>query len=76
MSMNIGDTVIFDKSFLEIFIEETKVTDELRQYQEIVLAGVEQKGTVKDFMGNMATIIYPDGWEVPVPIKYLVKSAH
>lgn len=71
--INEGDSVIFDTSFLEQFVLETNETDELRQYQKIVVAGINQIGTVRGFQGNMTTIIYPDGWEVPIPTKYLLK---
>ena len=71
----IGDSVIFDSQQIEPFISETNGSKDLQQYQKIVLGGIEQIGIVKDFNGNMATIAYPDGWEVPVPIKYLLKHS-
>jgi hypothetical protein len=69
----IGDSVIFDNCHLEQFVQETNHTEELRQYQKIVVAGMKQTGTVKEFMGNLTTVAYPDGWELPVPTKYLLR---
>ena len=70
--ITIGDKVTFDTAQVEIFKHETSGDSrEIRQYQELVLAGVNQVGIVKGFNGNLTNVSYPDGWKLPVPTKYL-----
>lgn len=71
--IKVGDKVTFDNDKIEIFKAETSSTEKaVRQYQQIVLGGIDQIGIVKELGGNLTTVSYPDGWEVPVPTKYLV----
>lgn len=69
----IGDKVTFDNDKIEIFRQETDSNDKaIKQYQHLVLGGVDQVGIVKELNGNLTTVSYPDGWELPVPTKYLI----
>jgi hypothetical protein len=72
-TLQVGDKVTFDKSQIEIFKAETSSTDKaVRQYQQLVLGGIDQVGVVKELGGNLTTVSYPDGWVLPVPTKYLI----
>ena len=71
--IKVGDKVTFDNDQIEAFKAETDLdNNEIRRYRKLVLAGIDQIGDVKDVGITMATILYPDGWELPVPIKYLL----
>lgn len=71
--LNIGDKVKFDSDKIELFKAETSSSEKaVQQYQQLVLGGVNQIGIVKELGGNLTTVSYPDGWELPVPTKYLV----
>lgn len=68
-----GDKVTFDSDKVESFISETNIdSPEIKQYQKLVLAGVNQVGVVKEFGEPLTTVSYPDGWDLPIPTKYLV----
>lgn len=68
-----GDKVIFDNDKIEVFKAETNGTDKaISQYQQLVLGGMDQIGIVKELGANLTTVSYPDGWDLPVPTKYLV----
>lgn len=68
-----GDKVTFDNDKIEVFKAETNLDNkEIRQYRKLVLAGIDQVGTVKEPGENMTTVSYPDGWDLPIPTKYLV----
>jgi len=72
-AIKIGDRVTFDNDRVADFKAETSMDNkEIQQYQKLVLAGIDQVGVVKGFMGNLTNVSYPDGWELPVPAKYLV----
>ena len=71
--LKIGDKVTFDTDQVETFKLETNSTNkDIQEYRKLVLAGANQVGTVKLVTGELATISYPDRWELPVPIKYLI----
>lgn len=71
--LNVGNKVTFDNDKIELFKAETSSTEKaVQQYQKLVLGGVNQIGIVKDLEGNLTTVSYPDGWDLPVPTKYLV----
>jgi hypothetical protein len=71
--MKVGDKVFFDVEFLMKFIEETTTEDEaLIQYQKLILAGANQIGVVKKLGDPLTTVSYPDGWDLPIPTKYLI----
>jgi hypothetical protein len=71
--IKVGDKVTFDNDKIEIFKAETSSKDKaVQQYQQLVLGGVDQVGVVKELAGNLTTVSYPDGWDLPVPTKYLV----
>ncbi len=69
----IGDKVTFDNDQLELFKTETSSPDKsVQDYQRLVLAGIDQIGTVKEPGINLTTVSYPDGWDLPIPTKYLI----
>ena len=71
--IKVGDKVIFDNKKIEVFKKDTDVDNkEIQQYRKLVLAGIEQVGVVKEFDITMTTVSYPDGWDLPVPTKYLI----
>lgn len=71
--IKVGDKVIFDNDQIEVFKAETISNDKsVRQYQQLVLGGIDQVGVVKELGGNLTTVSYPDGWDLPVPTKYLI----
>lgn len=68
-----GDRVTFDNNKVELFKAETSSPEKaVQDYQKLVLGGVDQIGTVKEFGFALTTVSYPDGWDLPVPTKYLV----
>ena len=73
-TVKVGDKVTFDNDKIEIFKSETSSNDKaVRQYQQMVLGGIDQIGiVVKELGGNLTTVSYPDGWVLPVPTKYLI----
>jgi hypothetical protein len=71
--IKVGDKVTFDNDKVEIFKAETSSRDKaVRQYQQLVLGGIDQEGVVKELGGNLTTDSYPDGWDLPVPTKCLI----
>ena len=71
--MEVGDKVIFKPDLVQDFTNDTtNVISEIDQYRKMVLGGINQIGEVKKLESNMVYVSYPDGWEVPIPIKYLV----
>ena len=71
--LRVGDRVTFDNDQIELFKTETNSTDKaVQQYRKLILAGIDQVGVVKELRGNLTTVTYPDGWELPVPTKYLI----
>lgn len=72
-TIKVGDKVTFDNDQIEIFKAETSSYDKaVRQYQQLVLGGIDQVGVVKESGGNLTTVSYPDGCDLPVPTKYLI----
>lgn len=72
-AIKVGDKVTFDNNKIELFKAETSSPEKaVRQYQQLVLGGVDQVGVVKELNGNLTTVSYPDGWDLPVPTKYLI----
>ena len=75
-TIKVGDKVTFYNDEIELFKAETSGEDPaVKQYQKLVLAGIDQVGVVKEFLGNLTTVSYPDGWDLPVPTKYLIVLA-
>lgn len=71
--IKVGDKVTFDTDNIESFMADTAFGDKaIQDYRKLVLAGVDQIGKVKEIGFNMATVSYPDGWELPVSVKYLI----
>lgn len=71
--IKVGDKVTFDNDKIELFKAEARSNDKaVRQYQQLVLGGINQVGVVKELGGNLTTVSYPDGWDLPVPTKYLI----
>jgi 3-isopropylmalate dehydratase small subunit len=53
----VGDKVTFDNDKIELFKSETSsVSIEITQYQKLVLSGIDQIGTVKEFGENITTV--------------------
>lgn len=72
-TIKVGDKVTFDNDQIESFKAETNIDNrEIQQYRKLVLAGINQVGIVKELGDNLTTISYPDGWDLPVPTKYLI----
>ena len=72
-TIKVGDRVTFGNDQIEIFKAETCSNEKaVRQYQQLVLGGIDQVGVVKELGGNLTTVSYPDGWDLPVPTKYLI----
>lgn len=72
-TLKIGSRVIFDTEKVEVFKEETTSDrKEVQQYQKMVLGGINQVGVVKEVGSPLTTVSYPDGWDLPVPNKYLI----
>jgi hypothetical protein len=68
-----GDKVTFDNDQIEIFKAETNLDNkEIQQYRKLVLAGIDQVGTVKEAGATMTTVSFEDGWDLPIPTKYLI----
>lgn len=75
-TIQVGDKVTFDNDKIEIFKAETSSDDKaVRQYQQLVLGGIDQVGVVKELGGNLTTVSYPDGWDLPVQRSILL-SCH
>jgi 3-isopropylmalate dehydratase small subunit len=71
--IKIGAKVTFDNDKIEIFKTETnRENKEIQQYRQLVLAGIDQVGTVKEHGVAMTTVSYEDGWDLPIPTKYLI----
>jgi hypothetical protein len=71
--MLVGDKVVFDLEFIMKLIDETTTDNEsLLQYQKLILAGANQVGIVKELGDPLTTVSYPDGWDLPIPTKYLI----
>ena len=73
MTIKTGDKVTFDTDKVEQFKEETSSPEKaVREYRNLVLAGVDQVGTVKEVGLDLTTVLFADGWELPIPTKYLI----
>lgn len=73
MELKEGDKVTFDNDRIELFKAETGNDNaEIKEYQRLVLAGIDQVGTVKEYGHNITTVLFEDGLELPMPTKYLV----
>lgn len=71
--IKIGDKVTFDNDKVELFKAETNNTDKkIQDYRKMVLGGINQIGTVKEFGFALTTVSYHDGLDLPVPTKYLI----
>jgi hypothetical protein len=71
--IKVGDKVTFDTDRVEEFKADTESTDRaVQDYRKLVLAGADQIGIVKEVGFSIATVSYPDGWELPVSVKYLI----
>lgn len=71
--IKVGDKVTFDNDQIETFKAETNLDNkEIQLYRKLVLAGIDQVGVVKELGGNLTTVSYPDGWDLPLPTKYLI----
>jgi hypothetical protein len=71
--IKVGAKVTFDSDKIEVFKAETNLDNkEIQQYRKLVLAGIDQVGIVKEPGATMTTVSYADGWDLPIPNKYLV----
>lgn len=72
-AIEVGDKVTLDNYKVGVFKAETNLDNkEIQQYRKLVLAGIDQVGVVKDPGITMTTVAYSDGWELPIPTKYLI----
>ena len=72
-TFQIGDKVIFDESKIAAFVQETTSTDKaIMDYQHLVLRGIGLAGLILEKGEALTTVIYSDGWQIPVPTKYLL----
>ncbi|HSC54078.1 MAG TPA: hypothetical protein VLC98_10670 [Phnomibacter sp.] len=72
-ALKTGTKVRFNADKIEIFKTESDIDNrEIQQYRKLVLGGIDQAGVVKEPGTSMTTVSYPDGWELPIPTKYLV----
>jgi len=66
--------MIFDATRVDEFMRERSYfNNNIKKYKKMVVGGVNQVGVVFKTAGNLTWVKYPDGWEVPVPKKYLIK---
>ena len=71
--ISVGDKVTFDSDKIEAFKEDTKSQEKsIRQYRELVLAGINEIGTVQEIGLDLITVIFSDGWVLPLPRKYIL----
>lgn len=72
-TIKVGDRVFFDYDHVENFKAEISSHDKaVRQYQQLVLGGIDQVSVVRELAGNLTTLAYPDGWVLHVSTKYLI----
>ena len=58
-AIKVGDKVTFDNDKIEIFKAETSSPEKaVKQYQQLVLGGIDQVGVVKELGGNLTTVSY------------------
>lgn len=70
--VQVGNRVTFNTDHIEDFKNDTRSKDrEVRRYREIILNGVNEIGTVTEIGHALATVKFDDGWNLPMPIKYL-----
>ena len=75
-SIQLGDKVTFDNNKIDIFKAETSISDEaVIKYQKLVLAGINLTGIVKELDDTLTTVSFSDGWELPIPTKYLILTS-
>ena len=68
----VGSRVAFRQEMVSAFIKETTgANPDLKKYQKMVLAGIEQTGSVEGMISMLVNVKYPDGWVVPIHPKYL-----
>lgn len=73
--IKVGDKVIFDNEKIGIFKSETSGTDKaIQDYQKLVLAGINQVGVVTEYDDYLTTVTFADGWDLPIPTKYLIMA--
>ena len=74
LTLQTGDKVIFDESKITAFIQETTTTDKaIMDYQQLVLRGIGLEGLILEEGEDLTTVSYSDGWQIPVPTKYLLR---
>ena len=74
--IRLGDKVIFDYDSIALFEVDTEIDSApIQQYRKLVLAGIDQVGIVKEMGTTMSTVLFADGWELPIPTKYLAIAA-
>lgn len=62
MTIKVGDKVTFDTDNIELFKEETSSPDKaVQEYRKLVLAGVDEIGTVKAVGYALTTVLFADG---------------
>ena len=75
-TIQVGDKVTFDNHKISLFKAETSSTDKaVMQYQKLVLKGINLTGVVKELDDALNTVTFLDGWELPIPTKYLIHTS-
>lgn len=73
LEFKIGDKVLFDAMRVDEFKRETSnLNKDISIYQKLIIGGVNQIGIVLKIEENLTWVKYPDGWDIPVPTKYLL----
>lgn len=75
-AIQVGDKVTFDNHKIDHFKAETSSSDKaVMQYQKLVLTGINLTGVVKELDDTLTTVSFSDGWELPIPTKYLILTS-
>jgi hypothetical protein len=73
MKFEVGDRVKFNLKYLEAFTSETDFdSHEIQQYRRMVLLGINQTGILIEVNEPLSTVAFPDGWNLPIPTKYII----
>lgn len=72
IQLKIGDKVTFDSDKFELFVSEmTSDNPAVKEYLRLVVSGLDQVGIVEELDVTFATVLFADGWKLPIPKKYL-----
>ena len=72
LEIKIGSKVTFDNDKYELFISEMNSDNPaVKEYLHLVMSGINQVGIVEELDVTFATVLFADGWKLPIPKKYL-----